>query len=114
MKVQTKPVDLKLKVRPFIEGDFIEFLIEHPEHLAFYHEEVRYKDIYKILMFRPEYHFYFQVEKMSKYSWEMILSEQPQMINLYIKKFMEILPEEEVYAKVEEFKQMFEDIEYYL
>jgi hypothetical protein len=102
------------QTKPMIEGDLIEFLIDNPSYLIYYSKDIQYQDIYKFLMFRPEYYMFFKIEKMSKYSWEMILSEQPQMINVYIKTFLSFLSEEEVYRRVRTFQEKFEDIEFYL
>jgi hypothetical protein len=62
-----------------------EVLIEDPSKYEDYKKYINIENIENLLMFRPEFISKIDVLEISRHSWNLILNEQPQLINIYLK-----------------------------
>jgi len=62
-----------------------EVIIEDPTKYEQYEKYINIDNIENLLMFRPDVIDKIDVFKISRHSWDLILNEQPQLINIYLK-----------------------------
>ncbi len=92
-----------------------EVLIDDPSKYEEYKKYINIENIENLLMFRPEFISEIDASKISRYSWDLILDEQPQLINIYLKCLNDRVRSFETRAKIlNKLYKTHLDLKYYL